>query len=91
VNLKAHIKDNLLNMNGVCKDFYQGGYTHQNADELISGGQANVCDTKLSYSTLATYDDGDSLMLAYTICLNAVDYILYVLKPRSTTFCVNTF
>ena len=73
-------------MNGVCKDFYQGRYTHQSAHVLISGGQANVCDTKLSYSTLATYDDADSLMLAYTICLNAVDYVLDVLKPRFLPF-----
>ncbi len=54
------------------------------------GGQANVCGTKLSYSTLATYDDGDSLMLAYTICLNAVDTVLNVQKPRFTALSVNT-
>ena len=51
---------------------YQGMHT-SNAKELISGGQANVCGTKLSYSTLATYDDGDSLMLACTICSNEID------------------
>jgi hypothetical protein len=51
---------------------YQGMHT-SSAKELISGGQATVCGTKLSYSTLATYDDGDSLMLAYTICSNEID------------------
>ena len=51
---------------------YQGMHT-SNAKELISGGQATVCGTKLSYSTLATYDDGDSLMLACTICSNEID------------------
>ena len=86
---KAHMKNAFLNMD-VCKNLYQGGYTHRNAQGLISGGQANVCCTKLSYSTLATYDDGDSLMLAYTICLNAVDTVLNVQKPRFTALSVNT-
>ena len=57
----------------MCNNFYQGGCTHRNAKELISGGQAKVCGTKLSYSTLATYGDEDSLMLAYTICSNEID------------------
>ena len=72
---KAHMKNAFLNMD-VCKNLYQGGYTHRNAQGLISGGQANVCGTKLSYSTLATYDDGDSLMLAYTICSSEIEQYL---------------
>ena len=68
---------------------YQGMHT-SSAKELISGGQATVCGTKLSYSTLATYDDGDSLMLAYTICSNEIDST-FCTKPRSISFSVNTF
>jgi len=34
---KAHMKNAFLNMD-VCKNLYQGGYTHRNAQGLISGG-----------------------------------------------------
>ncbi len=35
---KAHMKNAFLNMD-VCKNLYQGGYTHRNAQGLISGGR----------------------------------------------------